>query len=263
VGSGFDNGQERPSGGRDDGLPEIPAEWGPLVIPDDPAELDSESTAIRRELRHLRRQRRRRNLVRRLTRRPMQEGGLHVGPGTTEPPTLALPLLIMAIAVIASLVSLFALSWPSGRPLLPIQTATPGGGARTRPTMPNLVLSDTNGVAVPLADLRSSILVLAEMCACTTLESDLIASVDPRVQIIVITTAQTVAADPRARRLTDPAGQVRATFAGQAGGDTRLSPSAPPSGASLLLVDRSGAVIVHQQVLDASQIKDEATQLTE
>lgn len=266
MGSGFDNGQERPSGGRDDGLPEIPADWGPLVIPDDPAELATESDAVRRELRQLRRQVGRRNLVRRLSGRAPVPGTLQVGPGHTDPPTLALPLLIMAIAVIASLVSLFALSWPAGTALRPARTgpsAEPTANALlAEPTMANLVLKDPNGEAVSLVNLRPSILVLAEMCDCTGLEADLIGLVDAQVQVVVITTVETVAVDPRARLLTDPGGQVRAAFAGSAGGTNRLGPSAPPAGASLLLVNRAGKVIIHQQITEAGQVRAEAAALT-
>src|SRR5262245_13169663 len=38
-------------GGARGGLPDLPPEWGPIVIPDDAAELDAEATEIRRELR--------------------------------------------------------------------------------------------------------------------------------------------------------------------------------------------------------------------
>jgi hypothetical protein len=90
-----------------DGLPDLPPEWGIVVIPDDPSELAQESARVRRELRRDARQRRWRRR-------------LHLPPPKAKPatddedaPTLGVPLLVISIAVIATLVSLFAVAWPN------------------------------------------------------------------------------------------------------------------------------------------------------
>src|SRR5436309_3018240 len=95
---GDDNGGPSPSGG---GLPDLPPEWGTVIIPDDPSELAPEIEEVRRELR-------------RLARRNRWRRSLHLPPLTGRPAgdagSLGLPLLIMAIAIIATLTSLFALA---------------------------------------------------------------------------------------------------------------------------------------------------------
>src|SRR3954464_9707963 len=45
---GDDNGGPPPGGG---GLPDLPPEWGVIIIPDDPSELAPEIDEVRRELR--------------------------------------------------------------------------------------------------------------------------------------------------------------------------------------------------------------------
>src|SRR5690348_4581692 len=97
-----DNGGERPPNG--DGLPNLPPEWGHVVIPDDASELADEAVLVRKQLR---RQVRRDRWRRRLGLRPRPSV-----PGEHQR-ALGLPLLIMAIAIIATLTSLFAIAWPS------------------------------------------------------------------------------------------------------------------------------------------------------
>jgi len=89
-----------------DGLPDLPPEWGTVIIPDDLSELAEESSRVRRELRRQDRQRRWR---RRLHLPPPNP------PSDTDEdtPSLGIPLLVISIAVIATLVSLFAIAWPN------------------------------------------------------------------------------------------------------------------------------------------------------
>jgi len=57
MGSASDNGGDLPhDGGTPDGLPELPEEWGVIVIPDDLSELADEVRAVRAELRLLNRE---------------------------------------------------------------------------------------------------------------------------------------------------------------------------------------------------------------
>lgn len=104
-----------------DELPDLPPEWGPVVIPDDPSELAREASKVRRQLRwQARRMRWRRRL--------------HLPgprPGTEDGAALGVPLLVVLIATIATLTSLFIISWPTSpaRPdLRPSAVATPSVG---------------------------------------------------------------------------------------------------------------------------------------
>jgi hypothetical protein len=109
-----------------DELPELPPEWGTIVIPDDASELAREATRVRRELRWQARERywRRRLHLPRRNRRPGEE----------DLPALGVPLLVILIATIATLTSLFVISWPTRpqRPNLePTAVATPSVGSPT------------------------------------------------------------------------------------------------------------------------------------
>jgi hypothetical protein len=108
-----------------DELPELPPEWGTIVIPDDASELTQEASQVRRELRWQARDlrwRRRLHLPRRKARSS--------GDGATS---LGVPLLVILIATIATLTSLFVISWPTRpqQPDLPTSVATPSGGTPT------------------------------------------------------------------------------------------------------------------------------------
>jgi hypothetical protein len=89
------------------GLPDLPPEWGEVVIPDDPAELDEEAEIVRRELRRAARRARRAERMRAWRRR------LHLPERIDDPeePSALLPLLVLAIAVLITLVGLIAVTW--------------------------------------------------------------------------------------------------------------------------------------------------------
>ena len=77
--------------GYSDGLPDLPPEWGRVVVPDDARALAAEAEQIRRE-----------------------RGGHPAGAG--PPPAgrtaLALPALILLVAVLTTLAGLVAVTWP-------------------------------------------------------------------------------------------------------------------------------------------------------
>jgi hypothetical protein len=107
-----------------DELPELPPEWGAIVIPDDASELAREASRVRRELRWQARQLR--------WRRRLHLPQANPGPGAEDVPALGVPLLVILIATIATLTSLFVISWPTSpqRPDLdPTAVVTPSVGA--------------------------------------------------------------------------------------------------------------------------------------
>lgn len=101
------------------GLPDLPPEWGEVVIPDDPAELDEEAAIVRRELRRAARRARRAQRLRVWRRR------LHLPEQLDDPdePSAVLPLIVLAVAVLITLIGLIAVTW-SGV-MHPRQSPTP------------------------------------------------------------------------------------------------------------------------------------------
>ncbi|GAA0738102.1 hypothetical protein Drose_01355 [Dactylosporangium roseum] len=152
---GDNGGGDRPHEGG--GLPDLPPEWGTIIIPDDPGALDDEGT-------HIRKQFRRATLRRRWRRR------LHLKPEpvrrtTDDSPGLAVPLLIMSIAVIATLVSLFAVAWP-GRVPRPVTPHVAPAASAPAASLARLSLFDADGTALPVKDLSPAVVLLVEGCSC-------------------------------------------------------------------------------------------------
>src|SRR5690606_34131662 len=131
-------------------LPDLPPEWGTIIIPDDPAELAAEADEVRRELRRQAWRNRLRALV-----------GL--GPRRRGDPSLAVPLVIMSVAVITTLLSLFVVTWDHGR-----ATTTPVGPdaalQQTAPPLSAVTLTDASGSRVRLGDVLPALLLMVEDC---------------------------------------------------------------------------------------------------
>ncbi|GIJ54022.1 hypothetical protein [Virgisporangium aurantiacum] len=272
------NGDEQPPGGGGpfDGVSGLPPEWGPVIIPDDVSALSDESDAIRKQFRRdARRYRWRRRL--RLT-----------VPRNRESASLAVPLAIMAIAVVATLISLFAVAWPGGYP-----DGSPNAGSVTtnaRPlSLPDLRLRDTNGVDVAIRELSPAVIVLVDGCDCEKVITNLAGSVDPRVSVLVVTTPNpnasasaepglsapgvpggpSASTDPSGsprpsasaprgvRRLLDPAGLLRESIPGL----PKLGPQ-PPKQGTILLVSADWAVVrVVSTSTPVNQLKEDLANL--
>src|SRR5690348_1286098 len=144
-----------------DELPDLPPEWGPIVIPDDAAELARDAARVRRELRRDARGRRWRRRLHLPPAPPRRSGD--------DTTALGVPLLVISIAVIATLTSLFAIAWPTKpqQPILHPSTVakTPAQSSRGAPaagpsatststphalSVPDVALYDPAGVAVHL-----------------------------------------------------------------------------------------------------------------
>src|SRR5690349_8621179 len=98
-----DSGGWSSDGGSADDLPDLPEEWGVIVIPDDLSELSDEVEAVRAELR--------------LAERPTRWRRFAARPGVRRARrlaamTLRAPVLIISMAVLVTVASLFASAWP-------------------------------------------------------------------------------------------------------------------------------------------------------
>ena len=217
MGSRSDNGGDWPfDGGSPDGLPDLPEEWGVIVIPDDLSELAEEVEAIRAELR-LDEPRTR---WQRFAARPVVRRLRYVA-------TLALktPVLIISMAVLVTVASLFASAWP-GPPRSPATQRTAGTttGERTD-TLPALELVDTAAHPTALRNKLPAIVLITDRCDCARLIADTTTAVRPAVAVVIVTTGPPpsagvtppTGATPQAqgktvRVLRDPTGTLRSSL---------------------------------------------------
>jgi hypothetical protein len=202
------NGGNRPpdNGGSSDGLPGLPPEWGVIVIPDDPAELAEEAATVRRLLR---RDARRNRWRRRLHLKARGSRSLD-----DDSPAIGVPLLIMAIAVIATLTSLFAVAWP-GHPPATARASMPArltGTAANSGQLPDVTLVDLTGVPVRLRAGLPAVVVLIDNCRCTEFVAAA-AAADPTINVLAVISKPVVGVPlpngARIRVLLDPTATVR------------------------------------------------------
>jgi len=222
------DGDGRPdNGGPFDGLPDLPAEWGSIVIPDDPAELAAEADLVRRELRL----------------RARSDGWrrrLGLASDGAGPSTLRLPLVIMSIAILATLTSLFAVFWP-GQQRPPANPRAIPSGSPGR-TLPALDMVGEDGGVVSLRGLLPAVIILIDGCTCADEVTVAVQAVPAGVTVVALT-GDRAAASPATkpvpsgaaplRSLADPAGELRKSL--------HLAPH--PGTAAALLVARSGQIL--------------------
>ncbi|GIG85266.1 hypothetical protein [Plantactinospora endophytica] len=181
----------RPDNGPFDGVPDLPPEWGRIVIPDDPAELAAEAAELRRELRS---QARREGWRRRL--------GLPSA--SSGPSPLRLSLLIMSIALLATLTSLFAITWPGPHRPSATGRSSPGNpGSPPGRSLPALDLVGEDGRVVPLRGLLPAVIMLIDGCTCGDELDAAVRAVPPGVAVVAVSTRRTV---PSARTMPPPGG---------------------------------------------------------
>jgi hypothetical protein len=202
-------------------VPDLPAEWGHIVIPDDPSELASEATAIRRELR-----------------REFWRGRLAtlfgLVPRRRESASLGIPIVIMAVAVITTLLSLFVVTWDHRR-----SATAPVGpdGAVQAGSVPlaSVTLADAAGTRVELRNILPAVILLVDDCDCSALITAVAAQAPQPVTVIPVATQApcAVGTAPNVRCLADPNGAITGRFpAAVAASTAPVEPTTPPPGAS-------------------------------
>ncbi len=168
-----DNGGGKPSDGG--GLPDLPPEWGTIVIPDDLTELDDEARPIRRDFRR----EARRNRWRQRFGRPPIYGR------DDDSPALGLPLLIMSIAIIATLASLLAIAWPAARASreTPPTASHPSTAASA---LPDITLTDASGAQFQLRGSLPAVILVVDGCLCADLIVQTATAASPRTTVVVV-----------------------------------------------------------------------------
>jgi hypothetical protein len=223
-------------GNGDGDLPDLPPGWGPIHIPDDASELAEEAAQVRRELRERVRASRPADGVARVAGSSFRRRA--VAGLATEPASLRLPLLIMSAALLAAVVSLFAVAWPGDRrqPETENSASTTSTAART---VPALDLIDERGTPVALRALVPAAVLLTDGCACADRAASVLAQAPAGVTVITLTrdgpaTPSATSETPLAvRRLRDP-GSALHDFLGL---------EAVPGGVPLVLIGASGEIV--------------------
>jgi hypothetical protein len=212
--------------GPPDDLPDLPPGWGPIVIPDDPAELAAEAALVRRELRQ---QARRSAWRRRL--------GLAPGGGLSA---FRLALLITSLALLAALTSLIAVVWPGQQRPPAVPRATTGGTPGR--TLPALDLVGADAAPVALRGLLPAVILLTESCTCAEQVAAAAGAAPTGVTVIAVTSGRSRPSPLPARppvvagpihALADPAEELRGF----------LHVTSQPGAATAVLVDRAGEIV--------------------
>jgi hypothetical protein len=195
---GSDDGPQPPGDGD---LPELPPEWGHLVIPDDPRELAAEAEQVRAELEG----RPRPNFIRRWQRSALS------GP--------LVSLVLMLTAAIASLVIVVAPSSRQAPRPAPIASPTQSVGT-IGGLLPDLVLRDDHDSHVTLRHIRPAVLLLMPTgCGCDDVAAGLVAaSRESQVTVALVGTDKapklpTDALSSKTRLLTDAESALAAALA--------------------------------------------------
>jgi hypothetical protein len=255
-----------PDGGVPDGLPGLPPEWGDIVVPDDISSLSAEVAAVRAELH------------REQDRTAWQRFARRIGlrrDGHSRAAALRGPALIIAMAVLVTLASLWASAWPG--PTRPSSNQRTANGTDSR-SLPALELIGTDGQTVPLRGQLPAVILLIDGCVCAQLVADTALAVKPEVAVVTVVSgpaagtgaASAPAGSPPARTAgaavptAGPAVQTAGTGAGQ---PTAVAPpqagvtvrqlrdptdelrstffelAAPDGNAAVLLVSRTGEIV--------------------
>jgi hypothetical protein len=227
MGSLSDNGGGwPPDGGRPDGLPDLPPEWGDIVVPDDLSSLSAEVAAVRAELHREQDRTAWQRFARRIGVRHVRRPGAVGFRG---------PALIIAMAVLVTLASLWASAWPG--PARPPSSRS-ANGTDTR-TLPALELIDTDGQHVPLNAQLPAVILLIDGCDCSQLIADTAALVRQEIAVITVLSGTTASgtvetAGPVARTagVAQAAGAAQTAGVGVAPAEALRTGAVPQTGAA-------------------------------
>jgi hypothetical protein len=215
-------------------LPDFPADWGPVIIPDDASELEADRVALFKEARrHVRR-----NRWRGLTGRP----SIRTGAGDSQ--SVGAPLMIMAVAVLVTLVSLFVVTWIRSPVTTPGLSTTPRRTDSTSASeLSEISLSDTVGAPVRLGSVLPAILLLVDGCTCAPLVNDLAKTAPAGVTIVPVgrTVPSGTSVASNVRPLADPTGALAARF----------PTTGPPGTATAVLLDKAATVTSTVRAVDS------------
>ncbi|MBL6278647.1 hypothetical protein JMF97_21030 [Micromonospora fiedleri] len=214
------------------GLPDLPPEWGRVVVPDDASALAAEAEQVRRELRT--------QVVSRSR--------------WWRPPTV--PVLVLLVAVIATVAGLVTVTWPrAGRGTPEPTTAGP------EPTpaqfngraLPALDLVDAEQSPVPLRGLLPAVVLLVDGCACPHRVTEAAAAAPVGVTVVTVAgqSPRAAPAGSNAHALGDPAGGLRAFLHLPARPDTATALLADRTGRIVLVVPEVGSIADYQRELAA------------
>ncbi len=226
-----------------------------MIIPDDASELDEEADALRRELRRHARQSRLRAALGLRPARP------HAHRSRVSP--LGIPAVIMAVAMLVTLISLLVVVWgnqPTGTPPASGPLGQPPAPATTNVSdsspqgLGELVLNDADGRPVRLDAQLPAVILLVDRCDCATLAPDLAASAPPSVTIVAVAERVTATPDTKIRALADPNGLLRAKI-------TDPARPAAPAAIAVLLDSRGGVVSIRPGVLTATELSADVAKL--
>ncbi|HET6532408.1 MAG TPA: hypothetical protein VFH03_17620 [Actinoplanes sp.] len=254
MGSSGDNGGRPYDGDSADDLPDLPEEWGVIVIPDDLSELADEVRAVQAELATTRP----RTRWQRFTTRPAVRRLRRVGAAGVRG-----PVLIISMAILVTVASLFASAWPGpGRSPATQRTATTVDDHDD--TLPALEMIGPDGRTVALRAHLPAVVLLTDGCDCAQLITDVTAAVRPDIAVVTVASSEPsggsvppTGATPQAqgktvRHLFDPTGTLRA----------HLDLGAADGTASALLVDRGGEIVREElRVTSAELLKPDLAQL--
>jgi hypothetical protein len=179
-------------GNSPDDLPDLPEEWGVIVIPDDLSELSDEVEAIRAELRQSDRSDRWRRLFDRPGLRQLRRLGLAL---------LRAPVLIISMAVLVTVASLFASAWP-GPPRQPVVQRTDDE------SLPAIDLVGDDGRPVPLRGKLPAVILVTDGCPCEQLISETAAAAKARPQVAVVVIAAALSSATGTPSATGKPGQA-------------------------------------------------------
>jgi hypothetical protein len=154
--------------------------------------------------------------------------------------------LIISVAILVTVASLFASAWP-GPLRQPATQRTAGTTQSVSDTLPALEMVGPDGQPVSLTGQLPAVVLLTDGCACDTLIADTVTGVGSGTAVLVVThlrasagsaPAQLPARTPQAEgkvvtRLHDQTDSLR----------KELKLSAPDGTAAVLLVDRLGNIV--------------------